>query len=255
MPTTLQTNRIYNNLGYWFLIFVLLAFVGFYKTYFSVFLGPHPSVVHLHFACMALWMGLVIVQPLLIKYKKISVHRTLGKLSYLVMPLVLITSTMMIKASYFAYKLRLEAKVAEGMATFSEAEILHLSAFEMGLPVFYIIWLAIFFVLAIYHRKDRIPHSRYILAAALTFMGPTVDRIFVFWFETFLLWGFIPIEYFAYTLINVTLIYFLFLDKGNPKGQKALGISLSIYLIGQLLYATVRETDLWENMITTLVNF
>ncbi|WP_373524110.1 hypothetical protein [Aquiflexum sp.] len=254
MPTTLQTTRIYNNLGYWFLIFILLAFVGFYKTYFSVLLDPHPSVVHLHFACMALWMGMIIVQPLLIKYKKFSVHRTLGKLSYLVIPLVLITSAMMSKYSYFAYKARLEAKVADGMVTFTEAEILHLSAFEMGLPVFYILWLAIFFGLAIYHRKDRIPHSRYILAAALTFLGPTVDRIFIFWYDTFLLWETVPVEYFSYALINLTLILFLFLDKGNPKGQKALGISLSIYLIGQILYATVRETQFWEKMITILVN-
>lgn len=254
MPSTLQTTRIYNNLGYWFLIFILLAFVGFYKTYFSVLLNPHPSVVHLHFACMALWMGLIIVQPLLIKYKKFSVHRTLGKLSYLVVPLVLITSAMMSKHSYFAYKSRLEVQVGEGLATYTEAEILHLSAFQMGLSVFYILWLAIFFGLAIYNRKDRIPHSRYILAAALTFMGPTVDRIFIFWFETFLLWNSLSIEYFSFGLINVTLIFFLFMDKGNPKGQKALGISLSIYLIGQLLYATVRETFLWEKMITTLVN-
>jgi hypothetical protein len=78
MPSTLQTTRIYNNLGYWFLIFVLLAFIGFYKSYFSVLLEPHPSVVHLNFAFMVIWMGLVIVQPLLIKYKKLSVHRTLG---------------------------------------------------------------------------------------------------------------------------------------------------------------------------------
>ena len=254
MPNVLQINRIYNNLGYWFLIFVLLAFVGFYKTYFSVLLDPQPSVVHLYFTFMAIWMGLVIVQPLLIKYKKFSVHRALGKLSYLVFPLVLITSVIMIKFSYFAYKLRLEAKVQNGLESYSEAEILHLSALEMGLATFYILWFAIFFVLAIYHRKDRIPHSRYILAAALTFMGPTVDRILIFWFETFLLWESIPIEYFAYALINFTLIYFLFLDRGNTKGQKALGISLSIYLIGQVLYATVRETHLWEWVITTLVN-
>jgi hypothetical protein len=254
MPSTLQTTRIYNNLGYWFLIFVLLAFIGFYKSYFSVLLEPHPTVVHLHFAFMVIWMGLVIVQPLLIKYKKLSVHRTLGKLSYLVVPLVLITSAMMTKHSYFAYKSRLEVQVVEGLATYTEAEILHLSAYEMGLAFFYFFWLAIFFGLAIYHRKDRIPHSRYILAAALTFMGPTVDRIFIFWVETFLLWGSIPIEYFAFGLINVTLIFFLFMDKGNPKGQKALGISLSIYLIGQMLHATVRETDLWEMMISNLVN-
>nr|MBI1229470.1 hypothetical protein [Cytophagales bacterium] len=199
-------------------------------------------------------MGLIIVQPLLIKYKKFSVHRALGKLSYLVFPLVLITSAMMIRYSYFAYKSGLEAKVQNGLESYSGAEILHLSAYEMGLAIFYILWLAIFFILAIYHKKDRIPHSRYILAAALTFMGPTVDRIFIFWFETVLLWGFIPFEYISYTLINVTLIYFLFLDKGYPKGQKALGISLAIYVIGQVLYATVRETNLWENMVTTFVN-
>jgi hypothetical protein len=254
MPTALRTNRIYNNLGYWLLIFVLLAVIGFYKPYFSTILVPRPPVVHLHFAFMAFWMGLVIVQPLLIKYKKFSVHRTLGMLSYLIIPLVLITAALMSRYSYFAYKTRLETKVENGLESFSAADILHLSAFEMGLPFFYLLWLAIFFGLAMFFRKDRIPHSRYILAAALTFMGPTVDRIFIYWVETLHLWGAIPIEYVAYALINSTLIYFFFLDKGNPKGQKALGISLAIYLIGQFLYATIRDSYLWENMITTLVN-
>lgn len=254
MSIALQTNRIYNNLGYWFLLFVLLAFVGFYKTYFSVLFESHPKVVHLHFGFMAIWMGIVIVQPFLIKYHKTSWHRTIGKISYFVVPLVIWTAIRISEFSYFSYKTDLETQVESGLSTYTEAEILHMCARDLGLPVFYILWLAIFYLLAIYHRKDRIPHSRYILACALTFIGPSLDRVFIFWFERYFIFGTFPIEYLAFAVINVILVVMWIIDKGNPKGRRTLGISLSIYLLGQILYATVRETQAWEMLITNMVN-
>ncbi len=72
-----------------------------------------------------------------------------------------------------------------------------MTAKEMGLAVFYTLQLVIFYILAIYNKRDRIPHSKYMLAAVLTFMGPTVDRISIFGFDMYV-FGKIPFEYFFY---------------------------------------------------------
>jgi len=247
-----RSRDIYTNLGYWFILFIVLAFLGFYKTYFSIIFEPHPVVVHFHFVFMMIWMGMAIVQPFLIKYKKLELHRLVGKISYGIVPLVIFTAFLMSKHSYFAFKAGLLAQETAGKLVYSEAEVLQMTAKEMGLAVFYTLWLAIFYILAIYHKRDRIPHSRYMLAAVLTFMGPTVDRIFFFGFNKIYLFGNITVEYISYFLINIILIGFIYLDRGNPKGQKALGISLGIYLLGQILYATARNSMIWERIVTAV---
>jgi hypothetical protein len=84
-----KSYNIYHNLGYWFLFLILLVLAGFYSSYFLVFFQPTPSIIHIHFTLMTLWIVMLIVQPFLIKYKKVAIHRMLGKISYVLVPLVL----------------------------------------------------------------------------------------------------------------------------------------------------------------------
>lgn len=70
MKTTPKSYALYPNLGYWFLLIILLVFGGFYHTYFSVFFKPKAIIIHVHFGLMAAWVVMLIVQPFLIKYKK-----------------------------------------------------------------------------------------------------------------------------------------------------------------------------------------
>src|SRR5215813_8088804 len=99
-----KTYNIYNNLGYWFL-FLLIALIplGFYKSYFSVLLQPKPSIIHIHFTFMSLWIVTLITQPFLIKYKKFALHRVIGKISYVLVPCLLIAAWFMIRYSYYHF--------------------------------------------------------------------------------------------------------------------------------------------------------
>ncbi|MGZ5246809.1 MAG: hypothetical protein ACXWCR_06875, partial [Flavitalea sp.] len=92
---------VYNNLGYWFLALIILVFAGFYSTYISVILEAQAPIIHIHFILMALWIAMLITQPFLIKYKKRDLHRKLGKVSYVLVPLVLISAFLMIRYSYY----------------------------------------------------------------------------------------------------------------------------------------------------------
>src|SRR6202012_3749128 len=88
--------KIYYNSGYFFLILFAFVLLGFYKTYFGLiprFDKSTTLLVHFHAAVLTTWVLLLIVQPLLVKYKKLKIHRLLGKLTYFLVPLIVCSMT------------------------------------------------------------------------------------------------------------------------------------------------------------------
>jgi hypothetical protein len=84
----------YKYLGYFFLLLIPLIFAGFYKSYFEPFPNFNKNInvfVHLHAFIASIWILILIVQPFLILKKKYSVHRTIGKLSYIIFPLLILS--------------------------------------------------------------------------------------------------------------------------------------------------------------------
>ena len=92
-----KSYNVYYNLGYWFLLLIVLVFMGFYTSYFSVFFQPKAPIIHIHFTLMVLWIAMLITQPFLIKYKRVAIHRMLGKISYVLVPLVSASAFLMIR--------------------------------------------------------------------------------------------------------------------------------------------------------------
>ena len=119
-----KSNHIYHNLGYWFMLLMVLAFIGFYTSYLSVIFQPAIPIIHLHFILMTLWMLMLIAQPFLIKYKKLSIHRIIGKISYGLVPLVLLSGFLMIRFSYYRDINQLRQDAAQGLNHFSNYQIL-----------------------------------------------------------------------------------------------------------------------------------
>ncbi len=57
-------------------------------------------MMHFHAAVMSLYVILLIAQPFLIAYKKYEVHRLLGKFSYFLMPIIVLSFFAMIYKEY-----------------------------------------------------------------------------------------------------------------------------------------------------------
>ncbi len=248
-----KINNSYNNSGYWFLLIIVLVFFGFYKSYFSVIFEPRAPVIHIHFVLMVLWIALLITQPFLIKYKKRSLHRKLGKISYIIVPLALITGFLVMRYSfYFSFNDKLEKSTTSGNVLSSDT-ISRSVADNMGLPFFYLLWFGAFYALAIINRKKSALHARYMMAASLSLLGPTVDRIifFVFGLEKFP--GGIPIESLAFLIADIILITMLIKDYQAKRSVKTLFICLSIYIIGQVMYFTLPGTTVWQNVIISIM--
>ena len=250
----MQTSHSFNQkIAYWFLLLIPLVFFGFYPTYFSVLLEPAPFIVHLHFSFMALWIVTLLVQPFLYRYKKMALHRAIGKISYVLVPPLLVTAFFMIRFSYYRFLNDLEQQVAAGTVQMDHHQVLKDSATYQAIAFLYFGWLASFYSLAVINRRRTFVHARYMIAAAFTMLGPTVDRI-VFWiFKVPRLGGVIPIECVSFLIADCILAILLWNDYRNKKPLRPLFISLVIFLGGQILYFLIKKTELWQTVVIFLM--
>lgn len=243
----------YYKLGYGGLILIVLAFLGFYTSYLSIIFQPIASIIHIHFTLLTLWMVMLVAQPLLIKYKKLSLHRTLGKISYVLVPLVLISSFLIIRFSYDRDidKLRQDAQI--GLNSFNDSQILHQVAKDKAIAFIWFLWFLVCYSLAIINRHKPHIHARYMVATALSLLGPIVDRI-VFNL-TFLekLGMYIPLYSIAFLIADAILAILLLKDYKNKLPTKTLWTSLLIFIIGQLLFFTVPVTQTWQHIVEWLL--
>lgn len=131
----------YRNIGFIFLLFIPLTFLGFYKTYFVLspeFEGTVDAYTHIHAFTASFWISLLIVQPLLIRSKNFSLHRKFGKISYVVFfVLILSFIPQMIK------------EYGKGLFPLN-------ASFDISL-------LMLFYFFATKHKKDVAIHMRYMI--------------------------------------------------------------------------------------------
>jgi hypothetical protein len=184
----------YKNLGYFLLLLIPIAFLGFYKSYFSQipnFSEKITGVFHYHVGIASIWVLMLIVQPLFIINKRHDLHRLMGKASYIVFPLLILSFLFLLYKNFTSDKPRPDTNAIGD-----------------------IILLVLFYGLAMYNRKRSIAkHMRYMIGSATVFLDPTLGRIYI------LLLGIPPIiainlVYVTVFLIIGTLIYF---DKKNGK--------------------------------------
>lgn len=231
----------------------MLVFAGFYTTYFSIILQPQPSVIHIHFALMVLWIAMLITQPFLIKYKKVYWHRVVGRISYILVPLLLASCFLMLRLAYYKGLSDLRHQVEQGKLKLSNQEILAEGAKLQTVVFYYMLTFATFYLLAIINRKRSFIHSRYMLATSLALLGPTVDRIIFIPLGLAELPGGIEVMAAAFVIADLILLLLLLKDYREKKRTKTLWTCLIITLVAQLLYFTLPNTGVWEPFVSFLM--
>lgn len=148
--------KAYKNISYLFGAILLLVFAGFFRTYFGLF--PHfaglSSIAHFHAIIILVWFALLISQPILIRYKKTELHRWLGKLSYAVVPLLLLSIALMMKVAQ------------------SKAKNLFIFSISLADIIFFVT----FYLLAVIYRHKLAYHTRFMVLTVLPFINPALGR-------------------------------------------------------------------------------
>jgi len=151
---------LYRASAFYFALALLIAIAGFYPTYFSV-LAKTDAAHHFHGVTATLWMGLLIVQAGLYRAGKLALHRKMGRLSLVLVPLFLVSGagvvrTMLVNRGGFsqAYGARL-----------AFVDLLSLGCFALA------------FALALVHRRNLHLHARYMATTALLVLPPALGRL------------------------------------------------------------------------------
>ena len=208
----------YSRAYIYFGIAFLVTIIGFYPSYFNRLLET-GAAHHFHGITATLWMLLLVVQPLLYKLDKIELHRKLGKVSFLLVPLIVIGGLIMVH--YMVNAERYPGNLAYQLAF---------------IDFFVIIMFLLFYILAIKNVRDTQYHARYM---ACTLFGPLLPALTRLVIQTGLVDSFNAALHLSYFLIEAVLILLITDDyrKGKIRLPYLLAFGLIIIQHGMMHFA------------------
>ena len=160
------TPAIYRNAPYYFGVFTLIFFAGFWVYYVDpIGRRGSQSLVHLHAFTMALWCLMLISQAAFIRMNRRPIHRIVGRSSLILVPVIVLLQISLIPG--------FEARQGNiGPDGITDNGAFGISSILGNAVVF-----AVLYVLAIVNRRDPPIHARYMLCTVLPILGPATDRI------------------------------------------------------------------------------
>lgn len=209
----------YRHFSYLFLAILILIFFAFYNTYFGLFptFTGTTTLVHAHAVTVLLWFALLIGQPILIRNKHVALHRLVGKVSYGLVALMVIS---------FLFMSRLHQLRGKDLMIFA-ANFSDISLF------------IVFYGLAIIYRHKVTYHARFMMMTVLPFLGATIGRLPRF-----------PIS--SAVLGLLIIIGLLLYERYTHRVYKPYAISLAVFMslliipYGMLLFAPSLLDTLWS---------
>jgi hypothetical protein len=161
---TTQTQK-YDRVSLLSILILIVLTWGFYRTYIAFFpsFEGFQFVQHFHGAIMLLWMGILIVQPWLMSRKKFGIHKVIGKASFLIAPILMVSIFLVSRMTYY--------NNLKALPTVQDA-VAMISLSMPGLIIF-----GLLFGLAVANKKRTYYHMRYMIGTALLMIGPGLGRI------------------------------------------------------------------------------
>lgn len=146
---------------WWFGALLLAAIPAFWPGYF----GAPPFRddflhVHLHGVAMFAWVALLLVQAALIRARRRPLHRALGKVSYGLVPLIVVSTLLLAN-----FRLRQQSPPPYELVYFFYVQLSLVAVFTVA-------W-----TLAMVHRRAPALHMRYIAGATLALVDPILARL------------------------------------------------------------------------------
>ena len=138
---------------------LLLAIPAFWPTYLFPKQYETDWHVHVHGIALFLWALLLIAQPTLIRAGKLRIHRKLGKVSYLLAPVIVVSTILL--ARY---------RMHDSVPTFDQ---LYFLCVQIALMTIF----SVAYVQAIRWRRVGGMHARYMVCTGIAMIDPILARI------------------------------------------------------------------------------
>ncbi len=230
--------HLFEKSHFYFLAFFLFVLSAFWLTYFTRLTEQESYRMHLHGIALILWCIMLIAQPLLIRLKRATLHQSIGKLSYVLVPFLLYTTFDLMR-----YRLQ-----ASG----------HMDYFFVALVFNALIAFVVLYGLAIYFRRERSMHARFMLCTVFPMFTPVTDRIISIYFPSLLqhfplVNGMPNVPLFGFVLADLILIGFCIWDWRSHRRLNAFPIALAILLIYHYSVLNFYRYDFWQGFSHWLV--
>lgn len=220
-----------NILLYFFIFVVLISLAGFFNSYLKFFpdFSKFPFVIHVHFLAFSTWFLLFIIQPILIKRKKVNLHRIIGKLSYFLAPILVVTIAILANN-----QIKREIISPKNSAT--------VTAF---IALIDILSFSIYYIIAMVKSNNIRWHVAFLIASTLVVLNPGLSRLLN------------QIQYgmgitAAVLLPFAVSIFLIIIEKikyKRPILKSPYFLYLCFWTITIVLFATVPQTEVWTNFI------
>jgi uncharacterized membrane protein len=225
---------LYTQSAFAFMVFFGLAVWAFWTSYYGKLNEDMTWAIRFHGMTMTAWCLMLIGQALLIRLKKNRLHRLIGKLSYGIVPLIVL----------------------------SGAHLAHITVSDMekGSPVYYyfialmfnsLIVFAILYGLAMWHRKTPLTHARYMVCTIFPLFTPITDRLIYKYFDSLVplapaLEGMPMVQVLGFAFADLLLLILLIWDWRAHKRLDVFPVALLVLGIRRLSVITFYKFPFWQ---------
>jgi hypothetical protein len=213
--------------GPYFAGLFLVALVAFWPSYLSKAFSDSSSYTHLHAFLAASWMLILVAQPMLIRAKRLAWHRLIGRFSYVLAPLFVVSIVLLAHS-------RIRGLGGEAYA--NQTYILYLQA---SLTVLF----GLSYALAITKRRVVALHARFMVCTALTMIDPVVIRLLL-WIDQTPSWNY---QWLTFGLTDLALVALIWLERHSRAGRMVFPGMLAVFVLAQVpaLFG-LTDTPLWQ---------
>lgn len=148
----------YNTLVILFIAIMFISLAGFYRSYFQYFpaFKNITAFTHVHFIIFLGWFIMLIWQPILIKKKNLALHRKIGRVSYFLAPVMVISILVMVKLN-----------IANNLSISQEQ-----AAIAAAGAVLDAIFFSVFYVMSMVNKHKIRRHVAFLTGASLIVLNP-----------------------------------------------------------------------------------
>lgn len=227
-----QPTAIAGRLIYLFAGMSGLVVVGFFPSYFAKLLDTSLTF-HVHGLVMFAWLGTLIAQATFVRNRRMDLHRRVGKLSFALAPVVVLSGVIVIREIYGGTEMGSEALQ------------------RLTIPAFAITQFALTYALALAYRRRPELHARYMISTGLVLTFAGTLRMFLNWApgissEA----GAVHANYFLFEIVTAVLI----LNDLRWGGVRApFVLTLILFATNHIFFVTAADLAWWKTLATWIV--
>lgn len=218
-----------------FIALLLISVSGFYNSYFRYFpeFENTPFFTHIHFIIFLSWFAILISQPLLIKQKKFSLHRKIGRLSYFLTPIMVLSILVMVRLS-----------VVKNLAISNQQAAMATAGALLDATFF-----STFYIMSMVYKRNIKRHVAFLIGASLVILNPGLGRLISDLVNQGI--GVLAMILTPY-IISLTILFYEKFKLKRPLLKSPYLFVAILWTLEIILFVTLPNTTFWNDFIQNI---